>query len=388
MATSKPPCTQRAHPLGCTDESGRKVRKVERFLYCLNFYKTLIFAHRLRWSVDGHFLVEEGRSMHACGTQAEAAGAPPSAGPKAEIPSVDWWTTSHCNLACDFCYGPVPGKDPVELRPEILQALAASSARVVTFCGGEPLLIPKIGEYAAALGRCGKSTVLNTNGQLLRRRLDRGLRLTDFAMVGISIDGSTPEIHHEMRGKGADLYEVIDAARLVTKEPGVSLKLATVVSSVNREDLPALAETVRDLAPDIWRLYQYSSRGDQNFGQRRHWLADDEFQRLVKEAADLSAPVPTAPSAEAETQGCLIVDPAGNVLQPAGTGYLRRGNCLMEPLDRIWAAIPAQSTIINNKRWLLTSIPSLIQEFGRRSPLMVNLGQLYGIYAGLGQAFC
>ena len=290
--------------------------------------------------------------MNAGGTLAEAAGTLLPIGLKAEIPSVDWWTTTHCNLACDFCYGPVPGKDPVERRPAILDALAASSARVVTFCGGEPLLIRKIDEYAATLRQRGKSTVLNTNGELLRRRLDQGLRLADFTMVGISIEGSTPEAHRAMRGEKAGLDEVIEAARLVAKEPGVSLKLATVVSGVNRDNLPALARTVRDLAPDIWRLYQYSSRGDQNRGQQRHRLADDEFQRLASQVADLAAPVPTAPSTEAETEGCLIVDPAGNVLQPVGTRYFRYGNCLEEPLDRIWTEIPARSTIVNNKRWL------------------------------------
>ncbi len=290
--------------------------------------------------------------MNAGGTSAEGAGSPLSARPKAEIPSVDWWMTSHCNLTCDFCYGPVPGKDPVERRADILGALAASAARVVTFCGGEPLLVRKIDQYAASLAECGKSTVLNTNGQLLRTRLDRGLRLAGFTMVGISIEGSTPEIHRAMRGEKADLDEVIEAARLVTKEPDVSLKLATVVSGVNRENLPALAAIVRDLAPDIWRLYQYSSRGEVNIGQQRHWLPEDEFQRLVKTAMELAAPVPTAPSTEAETEGCLIVDPAGNVLQPVGAAYIRRGNCLAEPLDEIWAKIPTRSAIINNKRWL------------------------------------
>ena len=39
-------------------------------------------------------------------------------------------------------------------------------------------------------------------------------------------------------------------ARLVAKEPDVKLKLATVVSRVNRDNLPALAETVHDLGPD------------------------------------------------------------------------------------------------------------------------------------------
>jgi MoaA/NifB/PqqE/SkfB family radical SAM enzyme len=290
--------------------------------------------------------------LNAGGTLAEAVSAPLPAGPKTEIPSVDWWTTSHCNLTCDFCYGPVPAKDPVERRSDILEALAASSARAVTFCGGEPLLLRNIGEHAAALRQHGKSTVLNTNGELLRKRLDQGLRLADFALVGISVEGSTREVHRDMRGAKADFDEVMAAIGLVAREPGVSLKLATVVSAVNRDDLPALARTVRDLAPDVWRLYQYSSRGDQNTGQQRHSLTDDEFRRLVEEAADLAAPVPTAPSAEAETEGCLIVDPAGNVLQPAGARYVRRGNCLTEPLDRIWAEIPARSTIINNKRWL------------------------------------
>ena len=291
--------------------------------------------------------------MNAGGTLAEAVSAPLQAGPKTEIPSVDWWTTSHCNLACDFCYGPKPGKDPVERRDDILEALAASSARAVTFCGGEPLLLRKIGEYTSTLRQGGKSTVLNTNGELLRRRLDQGLRLADFAVVGISVEGSTPEVHRAMRGENADFDEVMDAARLVAKEPGVSLKLATVVSRVNRDNLPELARTVRDdLAPDVWRLYQYSSRGEVNTGQQRHSLPDDEFRRLVEEAAALAAPVPTAPSAEAETEGCLIVDPAGTVLQPAGAGYARLGNCLTEPLDRIWARVPARSAIINNKRWL------------------------------------
>jgi MoaA/NifB/PqqE/SkfB family radical SAM enzyme len=279
-------------------------------------------------------------------------GAPRPAGPTTEIPSVDWWTTSHCNLTCDFCYGPVPGKDPVELRPDILEALAVSSARAVTFCGGEPLLLRKIGEYAAALRQRGKSTVLNTNGELLRRCVDQGLRLADFALVGISVEGSTAEVHREMRGAKADFDEVMAAVRLVAREPGVSLKLGTVVSRVNRDDLPALARTVRDLAPDIWRLYQYSARGDQNTGRQRHSLPDDEFRRLADELANIADPVPTAPSAEAETEGCLIVDPAGNGLQPVGAGYARRGNCLTDPLDHIWAEIPARSTIISNKRWL------------------------------------
>ncbi|HEY6791240.1 MAG TPA: radical SAM protein [Trebonia sp.] len=268
-----------------------------------------------------------------------------------EIPSVDWWITSRCNLACDFCYGPVPGRDPVELRDQILEALAVSSASVVTFCGGEPLLVKQIGDYASALRDVSKATVLNTNGILLRRRLDQGLKLA-FAMVGISIEGSTQDVHRAMRGVGADLAEVLAAARVIADAPHIGLKVGTVVSSVNRHDLPSLAMLIRDLRPEIWRVYQYSSRGQQNSGQQRHPLSEAEFQEIADEASRLASPVPVARSSESDTQGCLIVDPQGNVLQPSGDSYINRGNCLDEPLDEIWNRLPARSGIIANKRWL------------------------------------
>jgi hypothetical protein len=148
------------------------------------------WAHQATLDADvgGRFLVEEGRSLNAGGTLAEAVDVSLPAGLKAEIPSVDWRTASHYNLACGFCYGPMQSRDPV--------------------------------------------------------------------------DGSTPEAQRGMRGEKADFDEVMEAAWLVAKEPGVSLKLATVVSSVNRDNLPALSRTAGDLALDVWRLYQYSSRGD------------------------------------------------------------------------------------------------------------------------------
>jgi MoaA/NifB/PqqE/SkfB family radical SAM enzyme len=297
-------------------------------------------------------------------TGAEAAvsslGPKPSNPSADSIPSVDWWTTSRCNLACDFCYGPVPGTDPAARRDEIANAIAASSAGAVTFCGGEPLLLRGLSHWAAEVRRHGKDSVLNTNGMLLRPRLRQSVRkawrvrLRDFTAIGISVEGSTEEVQRAMRGPKADLREALAAADRVRREPGVMLKIATVISAVNRENLPELARLIRELKPNVWRLYQYSDRGDQNSGQLRHRLPDEDFLLLAKKAADLASGVPTVSSTEAETMGCLIVDPAGNVLQPSGTGYARRGNLLEEPLDQIWAqmSVSSRKQIIENKGWL------------------------------------
>jgi MoaA/NifB/PqqE/SkfB family radical SAM enzyme len=268
------------------------------------------------------------------------------------IPSVDWWITSRCNLSCDFCYGPEPGRDPVDLRDEILARLKESSASAVTFCGGEPLLVRQVDEYAGVLASAGKRTVLNTNGSILARRVDHGFHLGNFDVVGLSIDGSTPHIHRAMRGPKADLAAALSAADLVAREAGTRLKIGTVISAVNQDDLPGLADLIQRLQPDVWRLYQYSGRGWQNIGQQRHHLAEEDFLRLAERAAGRVAPIPVAFSTESQTAGCLIVDPAGTVLRPGQSDYEECGNCLKEPLDDIWAASPARSLITTNKRWL------------------------------------
>jgi len=264
---------------------------------------------------------------------------------------VDWWISSRCNLACDYCYGPEPANDPGWLRDEILAAIRASSAQAVTFCGGEPLLVRDVGKYARQLRDADKVTILNTNGLLLRRRVAQGLDFA-FDIVGLSLDGSRAEVHQAMRGARADFDELIRAASFVRDQSGTGLKLATVVSSVNRDDLPSLAALVRTLRPDVWRLYQYSARGAVNVGQDRHTLSEDDFSSLAAAAASLAAPVPTAPSPESVTAGCLIIDPQGNVLQPLSERYQRLGNCLEQPLDLIWAQATFASTVIQNKRWL------------------------------------
>lgn len=308
------------------------------------------------------------RTLDFASPDASAASAPPTRA-AAAIPSVDWWITSRCNLVCDFCFGPKPDRDPVGLREAILDRIERSSAAVVTFCGGEPLLVRDIGRYARRLAESGKDTVLNTNGSLLRTRVEQGLDL-DFAAVGLSIDGSTELVHRAMRGAKASLGEVLRAAQLVADRPGISLKIGTVVSAVNRGDLPSLAALVGRLKPDIWRLYQYSERGVQNSGQQRHRVSEEEFLGLVAEAALRATPVPAAPSSESQTAGCLIVDPDGNVLQPTDVGYITYGNCLGEPIDQIWARIPSHVSIVENKRWL-----SVLADRPRET---VGAGQLVG----------
>jgi MoaA/NifB/PqqE/SkfB family radical SAM enzyme len=271
----------------------------------------------------------------------------------ADIPSVDWWITSRCNLACDFCYGPVPAADPVHLRDRIADAISAAPARAVTFCGGEPLLVKKLPQYASRQRESGKLTILNTNGELFRRRFG-STRDLPFDVVGISLDGATEEVHRRMRGDAANHAETVAAARLVASRRGrTKLKIATVLSSVNAAQVPQLARLVRDIGPDVWRIYQYSPWGPQNRGGARHEVSPSDFQAAVACASADAAPVPVQSSAVASTVGCLIVDSTGRVLRPQVAGYATIGSCLDEPIVDLWYRSPHRAEIYENKRWLV-----------------------------------
>jgi MoaA/NifB/PqqE/SkfB family radical SAM enzyme len=265
----------------------------------------------------------------------------------------DWRITSRCTLACDFCYGPVPGKDPVRLRHLIARSLVESSASVVTFCGGEPLLVKEVGQYAARMQRAGKQTVLNTNGQLLRRRLDEGMPLA-FDIVGLSLDGSSEQTHREMRGDRADFHAVLDAANIVSSL-GTTLKMATVVSSVNRDDIAAMAELVTRIKPDIWRLYQYAPIGAYNRGRSRHEIPETDFLQIAEAVKAVVAPIPVfASTASTQGPGCLIVSMDGTVLHAGPDEDIIHGNCLDRPLDTIWKEIESSrpgEVIVRNKGW-------------------------------------
>jgi MoaA/NifB/PqqE/SkfB family radical SAM enzyme len=267
---------------------------------------------------------------------------------------VDYMVTGRCQYTCDFCDGAAHDLHPTGLYDLIVERLIASSAGSVSLCGGEPLLVKKIGEYARRLKEGGKSVTLNTNGHILCRRVEHGLPIELFKQVGISIHGSSQRMQELMQGKGANLEEAVRAAKLVARQPGVALKIATVLSPVNQGDISELARLVSKLGADAWQIYQYFSAGPENTGQERHTLAVDVFKYHVDVAKDLAAdfsiPVPVAGTTAETLRGCLLVYPNAVVCEIVGNRHVPKGSLLRESLDQIYTRITTKEIIAHNKR--------------------------------------
>jgi MoaA/NifB/PqqE/SkfB family radical SAM enzyme len=279
-----------------------------------------------------------------------------------KIEYIDWAPSGWCDLSCDFCDGVPHGLRPTaETQDRIVEALISSDAATVTICGGEPFGVRRLYDYASRLKAGGKQVNINTNGILLRRRVEQGFDLNVADSYGISVHSFTQSGQVCMQGPEANLAETVAAAMLVCRS-NAALKVATVVSRVNYQHVPWIAtKVIRELQPDIWRLYQYYSGGPENINQADHTISDIVFDATVLNARSAAGrikpfPIPVVASTSEHVQGCVLVYPNGLVYEPTPKGHAVRGNLLLEPLDSIWKRITNRATVSSHKDLLYSAI--------------------------------
>jgi pyruvate-formate lyase-activating enzyme len=145
------------------------------------------------------------------------------------------YTNFDCNLSCDYCCVRSSPKAPRRaLGLERVRRIASEATQLgvkdIFVTGGEPFMLPDIGEILVACAAAAPTTVL-TNGMLFA-----GVRLAVLRALPreritfqISLDSPTPERHESHRGKGtwARTWKGIERART----EGFRVRLAATVSS-------------------------------------------------------------------------------------------------------------------------------------------------------------
>jgi pyruvate-formate lyase-activating enzyme len=144
------------------------------------------------------------------------------------------YTNFDCNLRCDYCCVRSSPETPRRaLGLERVRRIASEAAELsvgeIFVTGGEPFLLPDIGEILTACAAAAPTTVL-TNGMLFAGRRLESLRALprERVTLQISLDSPTPERHDRHRGKGtwAHAWKGIERARA----EGFRVRLAATVS--------------------------------------------------------------------------------------------------------------------------------------------------------------
>ncbi|OKO83109.1 radical SAM protein [Bradyrhizobium sp. AS23.2] len=162
--------------------------------------------------------------------------APEDVGEDRPVGSRLWlYTNFDCNLACDYCcVRSSPKAQRRALGVERVRRIAVEAAELgvdeMFLTGGEPFMLPDIGEIIAVCAAAAPTTVL-TNGMLFAGSRLATLRSLprERVTLQISLDSPTPERHESHRGKGtwARTLKGIELARA----EGFRVRLAATVST-------------------------------------------------------------------------------------------------------------------------------------------------------------
>lgn len=151
--------------------------------------------------------------------------------------------TKKCNLACQHCYVDAC-KVPDELNlaehsiigNQIKGCLTPNQEVVysVNLTGGEPFVHPEIDQIIMAYKSAGLQVNMSTNGMLISKSRIAFLKSQDV-VLSISLDGSMPDIHDNIRGDGAFL-KVVSTIKMLT-DAGVKVGINFFAHDNNIHDL-------------------------------------------------------------------------------------------------------------------------------------------------------
>jgi MoaA/NifB/PqqE/SkfB family radical SAM enzyme len=256
---------------------------------------------------------------------------------------VHWECWSECNLACRFCYR--TRGVPLETRDaeRLLEAVATAGAETIVFAGGDPSLRKDIGHLLGWARALGLLTDVQTNAHHVPAGFRQALTRADSA--GLSLDGSTAEVHDRFRDKRGNFARVFELLGFLDRA-GVPVIVRTVVARPNFRHVADLGELLLPYGNvAYWHLLEFSAVGA-GYGSRREYeLERCLFDEVVAQAearyqGELEV---RARGAEDKAGAYMLITPDGDAYGTAGDTvdgrYPRAGSMLGRHLSGLAEAI-------------------------------------------------
>lgn len=185
---------------------------------------------------------------------------------KDKKPVIVWNMTRRCNLKCVHCYAGSENKIyDNELDHEqcisMIDDLADFGVPVLLFSGGEPLIHPRLIEYAQYAVNKGLRAVISTNGTLITLKKAYKLKEIGLSYVGISLDG-LEQTHDTFRGVKGSFKKAIQAIDNCQKA-GIKVGLRFTLNKTNLKDVHGIFKLLEEKNIPRACFYHlvYSGRG-------------------------------------------------------------------------------------------------------------------------------
>jgi len=201
-----------------------------------------------------------------------------------------WEVTQSCDLACKHCRAAAqPIAHPDELSTAegkaLIDQIAAMHVPIFVFTGGDPLKRKDVFELIQyASEKDVKVAVTPSATPLLTREAIFKLKEAGTVRLGISLDGSTAEIHDKFRGLPGAYARTIQAIEWAN-EAGLPIQVHTTISRHNATDMDNLVTLFEKLAIVMWNVFFLVPVGR---GQLDDLLTGEEFESVFGKIYELS----------------------------------------------------------------------------------------------------
>ena len=201
-----------------------------------------------------------------------------------------WEVTQSCDLACKHCRAaaqPIPHPDQLTNTEAkaLIDQIAAMHVPIFVFTGGDPLKRVDVFELIRYAADKGVHVALTPSATpLLTREAVFKLKAAGLVRLGISLDGSTPEIHDAFRGLPGAWARTIQAIEWAN-EAGIPIQVHTTISRHNARDLDSLCALFEKLAIVMWNVFFLVPVGR---GQLNDLLSGEEFEQVFAKIYELS----------------------------------------------------------------------------------------------------
>lgn len=159
---------------------------------------------------------------------------------------VDIAITNRCNLRCRYCYYFESAADagidlPAAEWLQFFEELNRSAVTEVTLAGGEPFIREDLKEIVHGIVRNRMRFQILSNGTLITDEMASFLASSGRCnYVQVSIDGSMPESHDVMRGKGSFARAL--QGLMILRRHGVPAAVRVTIHRKNVHDLEGIAK--------------------------------------------------------------------------------------------------------------------------------------------------
>jgi len=201
-----------------------------------------------------------------------------------------WEVTQSCDLACKHCRAaaqPIPHPDEltnVEGK-KLIDQIAEMGVPIFVFTGGDPMKRKDVFELIRYAADKGVRVALTPSATpLLTREAIFKLKEAGLVRLGISLDGSTPEIHDNFRGLPGAWARTIQAIQWAN-EAGIPIQVHTTISRHNAKDLDNLCALFEKMAIVMWNVFFLVPVGR---GQLDDLLSGEEFEEVFGKIYELS----------------------------------------------------------------------------------------------------